>query len=500
MEIRFENKMSKVYQEVGFVSKQIKESAECVVPDTDEDIGRIAAVQTDVLLKSKDLGGRGVLVAGEARASLLYITEQQDRLSYVRLSKPFTAELELPEQSGELLTQVSLSVQAADARILNPRKVSVSFDLLASMSCYKSADIPVQTSIPDQDGGELHVLFEDTEVLLPNAICEKTFALTEQFPFPDGKPVPARLVSERTDFHVQDCQLIGSKAIIKGTADASVVYLTEEADCPVQISFSTPFSQILELGEEQMDSVSVRISPTGSYYDLTESINGEKVLSMEVHALGQLVSRSSVGIRSITDAYSNRMPLKESAELLALQSAEQREPVRLSTSQNLKVMEDCTDVLCVLPSISRASLEQGKLSAAVNFDMVYRAGGGLLSAVRRTVMLEGAYTEPQSQITDVSITELRLRPEGETLDLEMSVQFGMTHIRNLELQRLCAVELMEEQPYDSAAFPTLTLVRPEGESLWQLAKKYHSSVEAIQSENEKETGEKKGLLLIPKCG
>ena len=120
MEVRFENKMSRACQEVGSVCKRVQENAECVVPDTEEDIGKIAAVQADVLLKSKDLGGRGVLISGEARAFLLVIAEQQNRLSLLRLSKPFTVELELPEQNAELLTQAALSVQAVDARILNP--------------------------------------------------------------------------------------------------------------------------------------------------------------------------------------------------------------------------------------------------------------------------------------------------------------------------------------------------------------------------------------------
>lgn len=143
MEIRFENKMSRAYQEVGFVSKRVQENAECVVPDTEEDIGKIASVQADVLLKSKDLGGRGVLVSGEARAFLLVITEQQNKLSLLRLSKTFTVDLELPEQSAELLTQAMLQVQAVDASILNPRKVSVSFDLNAALFCYRSESLPV---------------------------------------------------------------------------------------------------------------------------------------------------------------------------------------------------------------------------------------------------------------------------------------------------------------------------------------------------------------------
>ena len=97
MEIRFENKMSRACQEVGSVCKRVQENAECVVPDTEEDIGKIAAVQADVLLKSKDLGGRGVLISGEARAFLLGIAEQQKSKYYIDDWNLLMAEMQKPE-------------------------------------------------------------------------------------------------------------------------------------------------------------------------------------------------------------------------------------------------------------------------------------------------------------------------------------------------------------------------------------------------------------------
>lgn len=498
MEITFESKTSRAYRKVSQLSKRSMENAECVVPDTDEDIGRIATVQADVLLKSKDPGGKGILVSGEARASLLYITEQQNRLSCLRLTKPFTVEMELPEQNGDLLTQIAMHVQAVDARILNPRKVSVNFDLVTEMSCYRAAGIPVQTLVPEEER-DLHVRLEDTEVLLPNAVCEKNFALTEQFPFPEGKPEPARLVSEQTTFTIQDTQLIGSKAIIKGSAEASVVYLTETADCPVQISFSTPFSQILELGEEQMDESAVNVCVTGSYYDLTESINGEKVLSMEVHALLQMVSRKTVRISCITDAYCNRMPLAGKTEALALESEEREETVVLAATQDLQGMEDSGSILCVLPLVSRVMLEGEKLSAAVHVDMICRAEGELLSAVRRTVMLEKDCGEGSARIADVRLRSFNLQPSGENLQLEMELEVHVIRENGRELVRMTGVELDEEHPYLAADFPTITLVRNDGEGLWQMAKQYRSSIEAIERANETDSSEIGRLILIPKC-
>ena len=51
----------------------------------------------------------------------------------------------------------------------------------------------------------------------------------------------------------------------------------------------------------------------------------------------------------------------------------------------------------------------------------------------------------------------------------------------------------------SDAYPTVTLVRVERESLWELAKTYHSSVEQIRAMNELDEDFSGRLLLIPKA-
>ena len=55
MEISFENKTINIYREVHHQTKRVQESAESVVPDTDDDIGKLASVQTAVMLKSTDM-------------------------------------------------------------------------------------------------------------------------------------------------------------------------------------------------------------------------------------------------------------------------------------------------------------------------------------------------------------------------------------------------------------------------------------------------------------
>ena len=51
--------------------KSSAETVEAVVPDTNDDIARVASLQTMLLLKGKDISARGITVTGEARAWML---------------------------------------------------------------------------------------------------------------------------------------------------------------------------------------------------------------------------------------------------------------------------------------------------------------------------------------------------------------------------------------------------------------------------------------------
>ena len=66
-----------------------------------------------------------------------------------------------------------------------------------------------------------------------------------------------------------------------------------------------------------------------------------------------------------------------------------------------------------------------------------------------------------------------------------------------EFSSVSSVMTDDDKPYDFEAFPALTLVKAENESVWELAKKYHSCVERISAMNDTENMQGK-LLLIPK--
>ena len=136
MNINFENRSVQVYKQLGYQAKVIQEMCETVVPDTEEDIGDIVTLQSSVLLKGKDNTGRGVLITGEVYASVIYVNEAKDKISYIKLKRAFTIEYELNEVTPDMLAQINLHLDSSEARLINPRKISVCFEISGELSCY----------------------------------------------------------------------------------------------------------------------------------------------------------------------------------------------------------------------------------------------------------------------------------------------------------------------------------------------------------------------------
>ena len=87
MEITFENNTTNIRREIYHQTKRTQESTESVVPDTDDDIGRILSVQSSVMLKSKDVTSRGVSISGEAIIFRKYVQTHEKILHRKIFSK-----------------------------------------------------------------------------------------------------------------------------------------------------------------------------------------------------------------------------------------------------------------------------------------------------------------------------------------------------------------------------------------------------------------------------
>ncbi|MBQ6403927.1 MAG: DUF3794 domain-containing protein [Oscillospiraceae bacterium] len=498
MEVKFETKSVSAYRECLHQIKRTQVSMESVVPDVSDDIGRIITVRPTVLLKSKDLTSDGISISGELSITLLYINELENAVGDLHMSQTFTLLYDAADTDQNDQAQIKLFVSNADAHILNSRKVSVTVEVCGELSVFRPDEIRTECGAPENDAFMIFAKRDREEGALINAVCEKTFVVNEQFVFPPEDPAPKRIASHTVDFSIRERQLIGSKVLMKGTVNVDALYFSDGTEYPSQAVFSAPFSQLVDIGQEKMDLCSVQVEPTSVYFNLIDTISGEKAIDAEIHAVAEVVSRYGFDLQYVSDAYSCLMPSELDYEPWHIAKLKSEDSVSMETDAEIELPEECTEILTVLPSLGQTSLGPEKSEIFVSLDILYRNTGDALSSTRRTLSMTAKGRAGEIGSCTARLLECAHRSAGNRLELHMSAELICEEKCEAEVRSVVSMDLNEELPYDAQSLPSVTVVRVDNESLWDLAKSYHSSCERIEALNEIDGSIKGKLLLIPK--
>ncbi len=491
MEVQWKESSVPVCQELCRLIKTAQLTVESVVPDTKADIGRILSVRPQLYLKSKELGNKSASVGGELVLGVLYIDETGTAVSFVSLSKSFAMDYELPfSEDGDQL-QVRLSLAGLQARAPNPRKISVDAELYSELTCSRRAAFTVSQELPEGLQTPVHLQTEEVTACLQTVVCEKSFSVNEQLPFPEGTPHPTEILSRETEYRITDSSAVAGRYLVKGEARLRLLCLCEDSPLPCSRDFVLPFSQLIDLDGAEADDAELWAIPSSDYVTLIDTIEGQSLLDAELHAVLQLKGRRRQALLIITDAYSNQMPCEcQMAELSICEECLCSES-ELNAQESLELPEEGREQLSVFTTLFQSGAGQG----TVTLDLLCRDREEKLFAMRRSVTLAPPAESETKTCGELCLTECELRQEGKELRFAIRAQSRQKEQKQRTLSRVLSLNLNEEQQFDLASYPAVTAVWAKTESIWELAKQYHSSPEAVLALN---ADPEKRPLFLPK--
>ncbi len=492
MDIHFQETVVPVYRELARIAKSVPVAMESVVPDTKEDIGRILSVLPEIYLKGKEIRTHGVYAEFEVLATVLYVNDKEDAVRHFKISQPVKLEYELPAAEESSSIHLNLTGASAQARAVNPRKVSVDLEIGLEILLSREDTIVISQSLPENCSAPVHILEREAAVTLPSCVCEKILSVNEQLVFSSDAKRPSELICWKTTYRVRDREAVGGRLLVKGQAELTVDYEPEGSEIPCRKTFSVPFSQLIDLGEAEADDAELWIVPTSDYLELIDTIDGQKLLCAELHAVTQVRSRKKQSIRYIIDAYSNRMPCECHTADFSMTEQIKRSSFSMSGKETIELPEGTEELISVYPAVNSPS----PAHSAVVLDLLCRSRDGTLSVMRRTVALEADAEAPENAaILPLALEEPSIRAEGRDLSVQLRAEGELNEQKQISLQCVTSLSLDEEGLIDEASYPSLTAVWAETESVWELAKQYHSSPEAIEAWN---GGVNSNPIFIPK--
>lgn len=500
MELSFSsNKMEylqKIYQEV----RHQEETTDTVIPDSFPDASAIADSFAMVFLRSKECQNNAALVTGAVKGGVLYTPEDGSYPRLLEFYLPVTFKFEAAELTDDTQLLSAMRISSVDARIINSRKVLFRVNLGCEIKAFQQVTNQIYELASSDE--RLQCRKNTITLKMPAETGEKFLTINEMVDMDGNRPPVVELCKISPAIVLTDRKLIGNKAVFKGNLNLKIMYRSENERLYLWKQ-SISFSQFCELGREY-DEDELVVSASLSSCDVSvENGSSQGGLQIRADIMVQCTVYSDISMDLIEDAYCIRGKLVPQWASYALEARLDNCPGMISLHQPLQGSADeiiDTDIYTDFPVLKRSTdIVQMSIPVLVKVS-AYTQDGTLVSFRGRTELLK-EYQVVEDAFCEMEVQEpndLNSHNTGTTVDVHCNFSINASFSAVQNIITLCG-GVIEARDTKERSVPSVVLARTEeGSSLWDIGKKYGTSVSSLTQANHLENNSAGGrIMLIP---
>ncbi len=477
-----------------------------VLPDYLADVAAILKCTLTPSVQSRQISGDRILVDGTATMHVLYLDEGRKCTRSCEYSQPFNCHFSVGNIPAGAAIQVDAHTNYINCRATGPRKLSMhgAFTVKCRVVGETSRRVIGEMA---EDGW--YTRRRHMHYAVPAGSAEKVFTVNEMTDIGAGKPAVQSIARVIPMPVITDCKLIQGKAIVKGELTLHTLYVADaEAGELETVEHHLPFSQLIDVDGLTEDWVcETQVQTVSCDVHTTANTNGEnRLLDINIKLSLQLFCTKCGEEEVVEDAYAVRYPLTlEHGDI----ECEKLYAVRQGISTVRQVMEmpsdgeQVTDVWCELIACAD-HCENGMASVdgKLNICLLARDDKGTLAYYERPMDFTLDFDEGcTGMCTRLQVCHLEHIQTGNQLELRVEMTVSRRCFDRQRYRLVTAVSVDENDAFPTDAAALKIYYAGAGESMWDIAKRYHTAVDAVMAENNLTSDElaEDKMLLIPMC-
>ncbi len=479
-----------------------------ILPDYCPDIAAILKCRLKPMISSRQINGDRVLVDGTVTVQTMYLDEGRQCVRSVEFSNPFTASFTVTELRPDACLQISAKPDYVNCRATSPRRL----DVHGAFSVKLKVLAPTALELLEQVEGEGVQTRQTTLACSSPAVSvDKSFTLSEVLELGNGKPPAEALIRGEALPVLTDCKLMMNKVVLKGCLYLRHLYAADVTTGKMEpVEHEIPFSQLVDVEGLQEDWLcDAQLDVAAGDVHISTNQNGEgALLSVSVKLNAHITCTRNEEATALLDVYSTRCPLHPDtrpvkAEQLCgiLRTAEVlRETFDLPPEEIAGIVDLWGEI-----EILSTDCKEGKcrIAGRLNIYLLTRNNNGEISYFERPVDVEWEYADSCDRIEEeVCITRLDYVVNAQK-QVELKVQLAVNRrcYRVCQLMAVCGVTADENDTFPPEKAALKIYYANAGESLWEIAKACHTSMDEVMKENELSSDilPANTMLLVPLC-
>lgn len=485
-----------------------------ILPDYFPDVFRIVRCEAEPIIADYSVNGDKLSYELRCNIKIMYCSETGSVLQCVNQKQTFTKTVELNRFCENASVEITPKADYANCRAVNKRRL----DLRGAVSVkIKVIGEKSQEVVSDVSGMNVKLKKTPVKFASKKLSVRKNIQLTEDIELTSLQPSVISIIRCSCENITCEKKLISGKLLAKGEVTLTVLYACEkDGEGSLEpMEFSMPYSQIVDLDGSD-DSFGFSVKPEIVYCDVSAFQNKEgenRSLRCEVELLLNCTAIKSSSVNIGTDAYSTTHPCNVSMTEIKLEQIPNiieheihHSTKMLSEGEN---PEKIYYVWCSPKNVNAViSAEEKKLtvSGMLSYTVACRDNSGLLSMpdkdeafeeiIELDEIFENASVSAEICINDVSYN---ISADG-SLSLSADIKAVIALCTSASVNAVSDISVDEEvKKIRDGDYSIKLYYGTENEDIWEIAKRYSTSADAIINENDLggERLEQNGMLIIP---
>ena len=481
---------------------------ELLLPDYCPEIKRIlrCSVCSDIL-SVQNSSGR-VTAQGNAIVRLIYVGENDKTSAYEQV-----VPIQKTVDSDKLTSGCAVSVRAVtdyvNCRAVNPRKVDVRAMMTFVFKSLKKRD---ESILIKAENGGIMTLSNEYDFCDLKSVAEKSFNLSEVIELESDKPVIGRILNSQAYIIVKEKKTINNKILIKGDSYIKIHYLSEAESSICCAEHSIPVSQIIEAdGINENSDIFLNISVTACEAIPKVDSKGEtKLIDISVRASALIYAFEKNPVSLISDAYSTEYWTKNSTrsiEMLCANTDFESVFTNKVVLESIGVSVDCIYAVWCNDIKYSYSFKDDKCLFVGTYQVtiIFRDADKQQGIIQKPVDFEFSVDlkEECERImchSSIQLMACSCSVSGDSkIELRTEINASGKILSNKILKYINEIELIENNDDEKDSCALTIYFCEKNERVWNIAKKYRTTVDAIMAENSLDSDiiTDKKTLLIP---
>lgn len=491
---------------VGTKTKTMMVEGDMIVPDVKPDIlNTIDSVGNICVYKKEMLEGK-VKIDGGINVYMIYLADgEEDTTRGLNTTLDFTQMMEVEGCTSEMNAINHMQIKNIECKVLNGRKINIKVEVETQLQVYSNETIEILQEINNVP----NVQTLNSNVSMNTLVgCGSTKTSAKDTVAYDEADSLAEILKAQVSICNQESKISYNKVLLKADVNTKIMYLTEEGDIKI-INSSIPVMGFVDMPDVAEDNL------INSNYEVRNMIikptSGEgHTISIEIEVEISCRAYGNTSVDLIQDMYSTEEDIHFTMKTIETERNKRNITELCNIEEKIVIPEignnqiydvGITPIINNVNVLNKRMVYEGELCLDFIFASNTTTG---LNTKRYVVPFNFEVADDEihpdkkmnTQIECVS-DDFIIQSDG-AIDCRVNLAF---HVAMSDTTQINVIdEIKIEQNRDREDYSMIIYVVKPGDTLWNIAKRYRTTVECIMEMNELEEdkimpGEK---LYIPR--